>query len=75
MGQLLFDRGCAGGVCGKGTGRTGVLEGMCSAGFCEVCGSVLLDMVPQRPRYQQLESGSSLGNRCSASGRQSEQHV
>lgn len=38
---------------------------MCSAGFCEVCESVLLDMVPQRPRYQQLESGSSLGNRCS----------
>lgn len=46
-------------------GRTGVWEGLCSAGFCEGCESVLLDTVPQRPRYQQLEGGSSLGNRCS----------
>lgn len=56
----LFVGESAEGVCRKEVGRTG-WEGMCSAGFCEGCESVLLDMVPQRPRYQQLESGSSLG--------------
>lgn len=60
----LSVRGCAEGVCGQEMCRAGHWAGMCSAGFCAGCEPVLPDMVPQRPRYQQLESGSSLGSRC-----------
>lgn len=56
---------CLSGRCVREGDGTGDWEGMCSAGFCEGCEPVLLDLVPQGPWYQQLESGSSLGSCCS----------